>query len=129
MSVKMHSSDDLIGSHLPNCPVNDAKAEKGTFYRLMKNGKFSSNNFLSRVKLGMNVDKTLCEEHALSLTLTLEQARYMRMRFPKAFGRSRIAEVKIDNGHGLVHKNREDHANWWHPESLDPITIARLVEE
>ncbi len=115
----------LVGEHLPSCPPPEAQADEGDFFRFMRSGQLSIENFQSHVELG-KVPDTCCKGHALSLvpgTLDAVKQRVEEQPFFKKFG---LASLKLGMAHGKLHRDQEFHASWWRPEALTP---ERIIEE
>lgn len=117
-----------IGSELENCPPSYAKPANGTYYRLMDSGRVEPRNFLSQIKLGYG-DKNNCGAYALSLSMSISAALQVKKRFPKKYKIAKIATLELRKEHGLIHQDKPDHANWWHPFSFAPASVASLTEE
>lgn len=111
-----------IGSEVENCPPPYAKPANKTFYRLMDTGIV----FRSQVILGYGDPKD-CEAHALSLTMSINGAKRVMKMFRRKYRNAGIAKIELNKDCGLVHQDKPEHANWWHPLEFDPVSVATLI--
>ena len=125
----------FIGGHLEGCPVKEAIKKNGTYYRILVDGKLTVEGFKSRAELFKNgalkkpVDTEKCEEYAVSLYRSIEDAKEGMGLFKRHFKKAIIAKVEITEEHGVIHEDKPIHANWWHDVDFDPTKISLVVSE
>ncbi len=118
---------EYIGSELADCPPASATPMNGIFYRLMDTGKVEIQNFRSQVVLGIG-GRSECTKYALSLTLSYRYALKIKKRFKAKYKYAKVAKITIKEDCGLLHQNRPDHVNWWHPKGFNPTKIAFIID-
>ncbi len=124
-----------IGGHLENCPLPRSKAAGGTYFRLLPSGTLCEQDFKSRARLCeegedyRNVDTNKCEEHAVSLGTSYLALCNLKKKYKQKYAQAKIAKVVLNNTHGRIDQDSANHANWWHPVELNPVSIAEIFEE
>lgn len=117
----------LIGSHLENCPPQEAVTKEQVYFRVLIDGDLKKENFIPRVNLPpVGRYKETCGNCAVSLCPTEDHAKILIASIP-SFRNGKIASVDIKREHGRVHDNKDNHSNWWHPEGFDVLTISKKV--
>jgi hypothetical protein len=120
----------VYGSHLDSCPPKSAKAEEGSYFRLIKDGSLDTKNFLSHAELHPNnkLFAASCNHHSLSLVPDLKSAQDLVSKHPKAFSTHGLAKINIKKNHGRLFKDNPGHVSWWRDLSLTPTDIAQIAE-
>jgi hypothetical protein len=123
----------FIGGHLPRCPVKEAAKRNGTYYRILVDGQLTADGFRSRAELfkhgvlKKHIDTNKCEEYAVSLFRSIEDAKEGISLFKRHFRNAKIARVDITEGHGVIHEDKPNHANWWHIVDFNPLEISQVI--
>lgn len=120
----------LIGHGVaPNCPPSEAKKMNIDGYRILKNGCLIRDEFLPRYKdPSIRGIKNTCEENAVSLCPDQEAVKDFKKHFEKHKDKPVAVVHILDKHHGVVHRDKPNHLNWWHPENFDPSTISEICE-
>jgi hypothetical protein len=112
----------VVGGHLTGCPPAKAKAVEGMYFRFMRKGVLTKENFFSYVEQGKAAD-TCCNGHALSLVPGRLEAVKKRVEEQPYFKKFGLAALSLDLTHGRLFKDQELHASWWRPSELTPDKI------
>lgn len=135
----VYDSSGYFGSHLSNCPPNDAQPALGIIYRLVFNNPPNSSDFVpnvieepQRFNLQSNMtEEKLCIGHGISVCKDLEDIRKKKKRFKRKFRNSKIAETTLTSECGLIKQTGSDksHYTWWLPPNVEVWHFFAVIEQ
>ena len=115
-----------------SCPPTAVVAPtESTLWRLVKTNAVTARDFDSqRERLPNREYSDECMARSVSLVTSLaacraaiKSPRMARMKF------SHAVPVPYDPSYGVWHKDQPTHVNWWPYISVDPLSIAGVVEQ
>lgn len=138
----VYDSSGYFGSHLSNCPPNDAQPALGIIYRLVFNNPPNSGDFVPNVieePERYNLQSNMTEEkekscigHGISVCKDLEDIRKKKKRFRRKFRNSEIAKVILTSECGLIKQTgslNKSHYTWWLPPNVEVWHFFVVIEQ
>lgn len=108
------------------CPPDNAAPPSGTYFRLATSSPPREDDFKTNEEEGTKLNARPCKRRALSLCLTLNDARKLMALYPPLG--SFVAEVRLAPAHGVVLvTGQQGHVAYWPCDNVAPGNRLGLV--
>ena len=132
----VYDKSRYFGSHLSNCPPNDARPTSGTVYYLVRNNPPKEEDFKPLLKkrpnsLNGESEHIRCRGHGLSVLRDIDDAKNLKKS--SGFRDAMIAVCELTSKYGVVKKTpsnkRRSHQTLWVPYGVEIWLKFQVISE
>ena len=125
----------LLGSHLDNCPPEDAEPASGIVYYLVRNNPPQEDDFIPGIKKRPEIYKNnpkdqICKAHGISVFKDIKDALKVKNEF-KSFKDTEPAVGELTPECGVIKntpsRDRRSHHTWWPPDEMEIWSLFQIV--
>lgn len=129
--------EPVFSGYPSGCPLSEAVLADGAVFRLTMNDPPTMEDFKSHHELGIeprprSTANQQCRLWALSVYLTVRDARHLKERYPHRWGKAHIAAGRLTGrmGKTLLTPSREEptHTEWWLADGTDPLPCFKVID-
>ena len=127
----------LLGSHLDNCPPEDAEPASGIVYYLVRNNPPQAKDFIPGIEKHPSVYKRkpkdqICQAHGFSVFTDIEDALKTKRR-RKGLKDTEPAIGELTPECGLIKSTPSrtgySHHTWWPPDDMEIWSLFQIVTQ
>lgn len=125
---------NLLGSHLDNCPPEDAEPASGIVYCLVWNNPPQEKDFIPAIERNPRIrkkgsEKEICLAHGFSVFTNIEEVLQVKKEF-SVFKSAEPAVGELTSECGLIKntpsRERYSHHTWWPPDGMEIWTLFNI---
>lgn len=127
----VYDKSQYFGSHLENCPPNDALTASGVVYRFVFHDPPNEKDFVTYAEEDPDKYNDLCIAHGVSVFKDLIHINKTKNRFKDMFRDAKLAIANLTSECGYIKKTskKKAHYTWWMPPNTDVWELFEVVQQ